>query len=146
MPFQENLPALSPPASLFRQRVLVVDDDAKHLNFFTSLLEQLGYSVEAVANHRQAEGRLERRRFDLVPLSLGGAVLEARRLLRLTLGRDKRTPVVVLTRYAEIEYYIEAMQLGAADFLEKPVSTAQLERLVSTYCKPGQKEFSAFQS
>jgi DNA-binding NtrC family response regulator len=142
-PFQQNLPLRSAQSSPPRQTVVVVDDDAKDLTRFTSLLEQMGYSVEAFASHREAEVRLEHRRFALVLLSLGSAVLEARRLLRLTLGRDKHTPVVVLTRWLEIEYYIEAMQLGAADFLEKPLSPTRLEHLVEKYCRSRHGKFSA---
>lgn len=145
-PFQDNSPSRLPLASPLRQTVLVVDDDAKDLSCFASQLDRMGYAVEAVASHREAEAHLGRRHFDLLLLSLGGAILEGHRLLRLTLGRDKRTPVLVLARYLEIQYYIEAMQLGAADYLEKPLSPAQLERLVAKHGRPRQDEFSALQS
>jgi DNA-binding NtrC family response regulator len=95
---------------------------------------------------RGAEGCLEHGRFDLIILSHGREVPDVRRLMRFTLGRNRYTPVVVLTRCVEIEYYIEAMQLGAADYLEKPLSPLQLKRLVATHCKPLQDEIVSFES
>jgi DNA-binding NtrC family response regulator len=59
------------------------------------------------------------------------------------LARNRRTPVVVLTRCLEMNCYLEAMQLGAADYLEKPVAPAEFERLVTTYFEPRQGEGSA---
>jgi DNA-binding NtrC family response regulator len=140
MPVNESSPLHSPQSSLLQRKVLMVDDDPKDLNDFSSLLERMGCRVEAFASHREAEGCLGRGHFDLVILSHGRTVLEARRLLRFILRLNRFTPVVVVTRYAEIEYYIEAMQLGASDYLEKPLSPLQLERLVATYCKSHQDE------
>ncbi len=134
------------PAQHFKPTVLLVDDDAKDLDYFSSLLKLKGYSVEAIASHHEAEIRLEHGGFDLVILSHGRAVLEARRLMRKTLQRDRCTPVVVITRCVEMEYYIEAMQLGAADFVEKPLSPVELERLVAKYCRPKERESSVLGS
>jgi two-component system response regulator HydG len=133
-------------SSLPRGRVLLVDDDAKDLKHFSTLLGRLGYSVQAFADHRQAEASLEHGYFDLVLICQGSPVLEMHRLTRFTVGRNRYTPVVVLTRCPEIESYVEAMQLGAADYVEKPLSPAELERLVTTYCKPQQIEISASRS
>ena len=101
-----------PPAPPLPPTVLVVDDDVKDLDYFTSQLKLKGYSVGAMASHHEAESRLEQGGFDLVILSHGRAVLEAHRLMRQILERYRHAPVVVITRYVEIENYIEAMQLG----------------------------------
>jgi DNA-binding response OmpR family regulator len=53
------------------------------------------------------------------------------------------TPVVVLTRCLEMSCYLEAMQLGAVDYLEKPLPPAEFERLVTAHCQPQPGEISA---
>lgn len=141
MEYNEIPQRRSPQAQSLPRTVLVVDDDVKDLDYFTSLLKLNGYAVQGIASHHEAESHMEHGRFDLVILSYGRAVQEARRLLRKTLERERHAPVVVITRCAEIEYYIEAMQLGAADYVEKPLSPVELERLVVKYCRP--REFSA---
>ena len=73
----------------------------------------------------------------------GSPALEALPLVELTLARNRHTPVVVLTRYLEMSCYPEAMQLGAADYLEKPLAPAEFEHLVTTHCQPRQGEISA---
>jgi DNA-binding NtrC family response regulator len=59
------------------------------------------------------------------------------------LARNRHTPVVMLTRCLEMSCYLEAMQLGAADYLEGPVAAKELERLVATHFQPSQGEMSA---
>jgi DNA-binding NtrC family response regulator len=51
--------------------------------------------------------------------------------------------VVVLTRCLEMNCYLEAMQLGAVDYLEKPLAPAEFEHLVTTHCQPRKGEISA---
>jgi two-component system phosphoglycerate transport system response regulator PgtA len=136
-----HLPPFQP--CLARGSVLLVDGDEKDLKYFTTLLGRMGYSVRAFANYQEAEGCLERERFDSVIVSQGSPAFEAHRLLELTLARDRHTPVLVLTRCLEMHCYLEAMQLGAADYLEKPLAPAEFERLVTTYFEPRQGEISA---
>jgi two-component system response regulator FlrC len=122
---------------------MLVDEDTRDLKHLTSLLEGMGVSVHAFGDYREAERYLERGNFDLVILCQGDSVLETHRLTRFTTGRNRYTPVVVLSRHPEIKCYVEAIQHGASDYLEKPASPVELERLVSTYCKPRQNEVSA---
>ena len=93
-------------------------------------------------NYRVAEGCLGHEYFDFVIVSQGGPAFETQRLVQLTLARNRHTPVVVLTRCLEMSCYLEAMQLGALDYLEKPLAPAEVERLVATYFQPQQAEIS----
>ena len=76
-------------------------------------------------------------------MSQGSPAFETHDLVQLTLARNRHTPVVVLTRCLEMSCYLEAMQLGAADYLEGPVATKDFERLVATHFQPSQGEISA---
>ena len=124
-------------------RVLLVDEDEKDLKYFTTLLGRMGYAVRAFVNYREAEGCLEHEHFDFFIVSQGSPAFETRNLVQLTLARDRHKPVVVLTRCLEMKCYLEAMQLGAVDYLEKPLAPPEFERLVTTHCRPRQGEISA---
>ena len=126
-----------------RRRVLLVDEDAKDLKYFTMLLGRMGYAVRAFTNYQEAEGYLEHEHFNLVIVNQGSPAFEAHRLVELTLARNRHIPVVVLTRCLEMSCYLEAMQLGAADYVEKPLAPAEFERVVTTHCQPRQGEISA---
>ena len=143
MPDKDKLHLHPTQSSLPRGRGLVVDEDEKDLKYFTTLLGRMGYSVRAFRNHREAEGCLEHEHFDFVIVSQGSPAFETHDLVQLTLARDRHAPVVVLTRCLEINCYLEAMQLGASDYLEKPLAAAEFEHLVRTHCRPWQGEISA---
>ena len=125
------------------QRVLLVDEDAIDLKYFSMLLERMHYSVWAFANHREAERYLADGYFDLVIVSQDDEGSETRRLVQFTLARRRYTPVVVLGRCLDVNSYLEAMQLGASDYLEKPLTPTEFERVVLTHCQPRQREASA---
>ena len=139
-----NRSSLHPTQStLPRGRILLVDEDEKDLKHFTMLLGRMRYSVRAFLNHREAEECLEHEHFDFAIVSQGSPAFETHDLVQLTLARDRHTPVVVLARCLEMKCYLEAMQLGAADYLEKPLAPTEFEHLVITHCKPRQGEISA---
>ena len=124
-------------------RVLLVDEDEKDLKYFITLLGRMGYSVRAFLNYREAEGCLEHEHFDFVIVSQGSPAFETRDLVQRTLARDRHKPVVVLTRCLEMNCYLEAMRLGAADYLEKPLTPTEFERVVKTHCQSRHGEISA---
>ena len=51
-------------------------------------------------------------------------------------------PVVVLTRFLELRCHLDAMQLGAADYLEKPLPPGELDRVITTHCRVRKRENS----
>ena len=126
-----------------RGRILLVDEGEEDLKYFTTLLGRMGYSVRAFLNYREAEGCLEHEHFDFLIVSQGSPAFETRDLVQRTLARDRHKPVVVLTRCLEMNCYLEAMQLGAADYLEKPLTPTEFERVVKTHCLSPHGEISA---
>jgi DNA-binding NtrC family response regulator len=128
------LPASQP--RLPRGSVLLVDEDEKDRKYFTALLGRMGYSVQSFDKHQEARRCLERECFDAVIVNQGSPAFETRQVLELTLHRNRHTPVVVLTRCLEMGCYLEAMQLGAVDYLEKPLAPTEFERLVRTHFEP----------
>ncbi len=112
-------PAADPTPPPAGPRVLLVDGNEHDLKHFTMLLQEMDFSVWAFTDYREGERFLAEGNFDLVIVGQGGSDSESSRLALFTLGRERYTPVVVLTRSPEIEGYIRAMQLGVVEYLAK---------------------------
>jgi DNA-binding NtrC family response regulator len=115
--------------------VLVVDEDANDLKLFSSLLEQAGYEVRACGTYEDALRWLGSEIFDFVIVSQGSPKFEGRSVLRQAIEIDRRLPVLVLARYADVGCYLEAIQLCALDYLEKPLPPGELVRLVKSHLR-----------
>ena len=114
-----------------RGRALLLADDEKDLEYFIALLAHMAYSVRACTKYQEAEGCLAHEPFDFIVVS---PAFEAQPL-ELTLKRSRYTPVVVLTRCLAMNCCVAAMQLGAADYLEKSLSPMEFEHLITTHCQ-----------
>ena len=107
--------------------VLVVDDKEGMRDMLSALLRERGHRPSSCASGEEALTELEARHFDLVLTDLmmgavgGLAVLEAAR------RRSPESPVIVMTAYGSVAQAVEAMRLGAFDFIEKPFSVEAIE-------------------
>jgi DNA-binding NtrC family response regulator len=115
--------------------VLLVDEDASDLEAFSILLEKDGYAVRACDNHADALRRLESEVFDFIIVSQGSPAFEGPSILRRANEIDRELPVLVLARCHEIGCYLEAMQLGALEYLEKPLPAPELLQFVKNHLR-----------
>ena len=114
-------------------KILLVDEDAGDLKFYRSALEGQGFEVFAYTSYEAGVQCLEMESFDFVLVSQGSHAFEGRKVLDRALQLDRRPAVLVVARYVHMPSYLEAMQMGAVDYLEKPVPLGALLRLVQTY-------------
>lgn len=119
------------PENLFRPKILIVDDNSDDLRSLSSILERRGYEVETCASYLEGATRAGAQPYDFVVVSQGGPNFEGQVVVRQTLNRH--TPVLVVTRCIEMACYLEAMQMGALDYLEKPVPVDFLLREIETH-------------
>jgi len=115
--------------------VLLVDEDASDLEAFSMLLEKDGYAVRACDNHADALQRLDSEVFDFIILSQGSPAFESRSILRRANEIDRALPVLVLARCHDIGCYLEAIQLGALEYLEKPLPAPELLQFVKNHLR-----------
>jgi DNA-binding NtrC family response regulator len=113
-----------------------VDENGKDRTSLTALLTEHGYDVCACASAAEGSRCLERGRYDFVVVSQGSLAFEGRSVLERIVDIDRSIPVLVLTRCVDMRCYIDAMQLGAVDYLEKPLPDSELLRIVETHLKP----------
>jgi DNA-binding response OmpR family regulator len=115
------------------KKLLLVDEDLDSLRFCSTLLRQQGYDVRACASYAEAVARLETETFDFILVDQGGPGFEGRVVLDRARETEWRPPVLVMARCAEVNCYLEAMERGAVDYLEKPIPAAYLSRLVEAH-------------
>jgi DNA-binding response OmpR family regulator len=118
-----------------RIKALVVEDNVDDLNYFCTVLRAQGCDAIACASHDEALLCLQGSSFEFIVLTQGSCTFEGRRVLERAIEIDRHTPVLVLTRCLEMSCYLEAMQLGAVDYLEKPVPPEQIAWLLETHLR-----------
>ena len=123
----------NPP--LLHRKVLLVDEDRRDLHYYAAILQGHGHEVRIVASYAEGWLALDKEHFDFVIVSQGTRAFEGRVLLQHAIEIERRLPVLVLTDCLDMGCYLEAMQLGAADYLEKPVLPSELLRLIETHIK-----------
>jgi DNA-binding response OmpR family regulator len=99
------------------------------------VLEQQGFGVVTCASYEAGLRCLEREPFDFVLVSQGSRAFEGRKVLDRAMQLNRRQAVLVVTRSIDIGCYLEAMQLGAVDYVEKPIPPAGLLRYVEAHAQ-----------
>jgi DNA-binding NtrC family response regulator len=109
--------------------ILLVDDEAKIRNALSQALREDGHEVVAAGSPREAQRLLARGAFDLLLIDnlmpeLTG--LDVIRELVATTTAEERPQILLMTAHATVESAIEAMKLGALDYLQKPFEVDEL--------------------
>jgi two-component system response regulator AtoC len=108
-------------------RVLVIDDDPGVRDYMEALVSRQGYQVFAAADAEQALAGLDDTRPDVVTLDVVLPGMDGLETLRRLKQRLPEVPVVMLSGHGQARNIVEAMRLGAADFLRKPFEVEELE-------------------
>ena len=112
------------------KNILIVDDEPNHRLMLRLHLEQAGHRATEAANGQQVLERMAREAFDLILLDLQMDVMDGLTLLGELRRQGREIPVIVITAHGSVQTAVQAMKLGALDFLAKPVEVAELLRLV----------------
>ena len=121
-------------------KLLLVDEDANDLDYYAEVLRYLGYNVVPMDSYVRAAATLGRDRFDLVIVDQGSANFEGRSVLSRAMEVDRHVPVLVLTRAVDADCCIEALDAGAHEYVQKPLTAAEVREIVSDYVKaPGER-------
>ena len=111
-------------------RLLIVDDEESLLDFLSLLFLQEGYAVETARSVEGGRQALARQSFDVVLCDVmmpDGSGLD---LLREIKAAEPSPPVIMMTAYTSTKTAIEAMKLGAADYVSKPFDVEELKIVV----------------
>jgi two-component system nitrogen regulation response regulator NtrX len=122
-------------------KILIIDDDENIRNSLKSALERRGHSVTTAENYKKG-GELSSAGFDVIFLDVILPDGNGIDLLREILNNDGNQTVVMISGHADIDMAVKAIQTGAYDFIEKPIS---LDRVLITLENATRKNRLAFE-
>ena len=108
------------------ERILIVDDDKAFRIATTALLEDRGYCIRAVADAASARQALGQEDYDLLLTDLVMEGTNGIDLLQWIRERIAGLPVIMITGFGSISTAVQAMQLGAFDYITKPCDNDEL--------------------
>jgi DNA-binding response OmpR family regulator len=107
-------------------RVLIAEDEANIASFVEKGLAEHGHTSSVASDGEDAARMASSADFDLLILDLGLPTIDGFEVLRRLRGRGDRLPVIVLTAVDDVSTTVEALDLGANDYLTKPFAFDEL--------------------
>lgn len=114
------------PAEL---KLLVVDNEVAHARAMTESLEKVGYRCEVATSGPEAAKLIERETYDIIITDMVMNDIDGMKLLKLAREKLPEAEVVMVTGHATVPIAVEAMQQGAFNFLEKPITPNRLRAI-----------------
>ena len=114
-----------------KPKILIVDDEAIVRDFISEVLIRMGHAPLAADSGETAIKHLERTEFDVVITDFKMPGISGIEVLKRTLDLCPDCRVIIITAFGTIEHAVEAMKMGAHDYITKPISPDHLEMIVS---------------
>lgn len=117
------------------RKILIVDDEENARVGLGKLLSQEGYDVECLGNGYEALEYIRRKKVSLVITDINMPEMNGLSLLRELNRKHPDVSVIMITAYGEVESYLEAINLGAFEYIHKPVKLDELKSVMSKLLK-----------
>jgi DNA-binding NtrC family response regulator len=111
--------------------VLLIDDEEQFLKVLGERLETRGLKVNTVTSGEDALTLIDDKNYDAIVLDLAMPGIDGIETLKLLKEKNPDLEIIMLTGHATVQKGVEAMKLGADDFLEKPVELSVLLERIS---------------
>lgn len=102
-------------------RILVVDDDDVHRGMLRTMLRSWGFTVEEASDGDEAVEMVRNQTFDVVLTDVRMARMDGIKALQAMLAYNPALPVVIMTAFSSVESAVDALRIGAYDYLVKPL-------------------------
>ena len=112
---------------MLEKKVLVVDDDSLMKDFLKEALGRSDYSVDLASTGEEALEKIKDRDYDIILSDIRMPSMSGMELLKVTREYVPDAKVVMMTAYGTVENAVEAMKLGAFDYVMKPFSADEIE-------------------
>ena len=111
-----------------KNEILVIDDNADIRFLICNILQDKGYSIRSAANYDQAVSEINKKlpSLAIIDIKLDKGDKDGIDLLKLLMNLDKSTPVIMISGHANVKVAVEAIRIGAYEFVEKPFSSDKL--------------------
>lgn len=120
------------------KHILIVDDEENTRIGLSKLLMQEGFQVDSAASGQEALDYMRQRRVNLVISDINMPDMGGLAFLKELSRRFPSTNVIMITAYGGVESYLEAMNLGAFEYLHKPVRLNELRSVIKKIFNGGQ--------
>jgi len=110
--------------------VLIIDDDQMICSFLSNILGEDGYEVVAASDGAEGKRLMREKPVDVILLDLKLPDEDGISLLRQIKKSEPHVQVIVLTAYGAVESAVEAMKLGAYDYIDKPSDVSKLKLVI----------------
>ena len=107
-------------------KVLVVDDDRSHRFMLSTMFTEWGWNVEEADDGTTAVAAVEEHFFDAILMDVRMAKMDGMEALRRINAFNPAIPVVIMTAYSSVDSAVEAIKIGAHDYLTKPLDFERL--------------------
>ena len=115
-------------------RVLVIDDESVICDACRLVLEEKGHGVDRCLNGKAGLQAIERGPYDLILLDMKLPDIDGTEILKTVSQKTPAPCVIVMTGYSTMSNALQAMKLGAADYLAKPFTDDELLAAVEKSC------------
>ena len=134
---QEARDGQNSPGVELTGRILVLDDDPHFLRVLARILSGENFLVTSAAGACDAMELLKSAQFDLVISDLRMPECDGLSFLESLRRSGNTVPVIILTAYGEVDTYLEAMNAGATEYLNKPIQSDELLKSVHACLRSG---------
>ena len=110
-------------------KLLVIDNEAAHARAMTESLEKVGYHCEVAISGPEAAEMIKRETYDIIITDMVMNDVDGMKILSLAKEKLPESEVVMVTGHATVPVAVEAMQKGAFNFLEKPITPNRLRAI-----------------
>lgn len=119
--------------------LLIAEDEPELLEILIELLSPLGFPIETAKNGNELYAKALRHDIAAILSDIKMPGLTGIEVLQILRDKDIHTPVVFLTGYGDKNIVVEALRLGAFDFLDKPFDFSELSKSIGEALEIGQK-------
>lgn len=112
------------------EKVLLVDDEKEFLEIMSQRMSAIGMEVTTASSAKQALSILEKKTFDAIVMDFQMPEMDGMEALKAIKNKNPELQIILLTGYATVEKTVEAMKIGATDFLEKPADLESLSEKI----------------
>ncbi|HKL02000.1 MAG TPA: sigma-54 dependent transcriptional regulator [Desulfotignum sp.] len=107
--------------------ILIVDDDTAHLSMLQTVLQSLGHAIDKAFDGEDAIRGVKKTPYDLVLMDVRMANVDGMEALTAIKAFNPAIPIIIMTAYSSVDTAVEAMKLGAYDYLTKPLNFDDLK-------------------
>lgn len=130
---------------MMNPKILVIDDDNAHREGMVMMLEDEGYDIDSADCGEKAIEMIDNKFYDLIITDYKMHGIDGMELLKLINDRNPLLKVIMVTGFGTVEHAVQAVHLGAIDYIPKPVDPKKLKQVIKNTLEIADKESERIQ-